>query len=69
MSFIGHHRKKRKTHFPLVLEKGVFRAKKYCSKEWEVPPPGTESTTAPGKVKGQSAWLLHDVCVDGKRGG
>ena len=69
VAFIGHDRKKRKTHSPLVLEKVVVRATNYCSQEWEDPPPGPESTVAPGKAKGQSARVLCALCVDGERGG
>ena len=69
VAFIGQHRKKRMTHSLLVLEKVVACAKKYGSKEWEDPPPGPESTVAHGRAKGQSARVLCDLCVDGKRGG
>ena len=69
VAFICHGRKKRKTHSLLVLEKVVVNAKKLMLKKWEYPPPGTESTVAPGKVKCQSARVLCDLCVDGERGG
>ena len=58
--FISHQRKKRKTHSPMALEIAVEFAMKYFSKEGENPPPGTENTIAPGKVKCQSAW---EICI------